>query len=112
MNAAIHPTIRQALAAYLVHQPRLRSEAGDEHSWAMAAEAVMTAERIGSWLENVGDERKPSRFGPIGDIELVNILFGVKATPEQRDMAAADLRHRFQIECVDEIVEAEWGVLS
>ena len=91
----------------LEHQP------STAHSWALAVEDTMTAERIGEWLTCIDDVRKQSaHFGPIGNIELVELLFGQSTPPHSREAAARTLRHRFAQEFSEEIAARETEILE
>lgn len=78
----------------------------EEISWEMAAEAFLTPESIGGWIESAGQVRESSAFwGPISNYELLRIIFGSTATPEQRDQAVITIRRRFFAEHSAEIAE-------
>jgi hypothetical protein len=68
----------------------------EEIAVEMAEERFLTAERIGSWIESCSGERESSAYwGPISSEELILIIFGDRATPEQRDQAVITIRRRF-----------------
>lgn len=68
----------------------------EEIVWEMVAEDFLTPENIGGWIESASTEREPSSYwGPISNDELLRIIFGNKATSEQRDQAVIVIRRRF-----------------
>lgn len=76
----------------------------EEHAIELAEEKFLTAESIGSWIESCSHEREESAYwGPIASEELIRIIFGDKATPEQRDQAVITIRRRFFQENHEEI---------
>lgn len=83
----------------------------EEISWEMAAEDFLTPENIGGWIESANTERESSAYwGPISNDELLRIIFGNKATSEQRDQAVITIRRRFFSEHNVEIAERAAGL--
>ena len=75
-----------------------------EHAQEMAEEEFCTAERLGGWLESANNERESSAYWTaISTAELVSILFGIKASPEQALAARDTIRRRFLAEHSEEI---------
>jgi len=78
----------------------------EEIAIEMAEEKFLTAERIGTWIESCSSVREPSSYwGMISNEELILIIFGDKATSEQRDQATIVIRNRFFAEHCAEIAE-------
>lgn len=78
----------------------------EEISFEMAANDFLTPENIGGWIESANSKRESSAYwGPISSQELLTIIFGDKATSEQRDQAVITIRRRFFAEHCAEIAE-------
>lgn len=75
-----------------------------EHAWEMVEEEFCTAERFGTWLQNVNDVRQQSAYwGAIGNAELVKILLGKNQSWETGLAAIRTLRRRFLAEHCEQI---------
>lgn len=78
----------------------------EEISFEMAANDFLTPGSIGGWIESASSLRESSAYwGSISNHELLTIIFGDKATSEQRDQAVITIRRRFFAEHCAEIAE-------